>query len=104
MKTFKFSLMLRTRENMDVFISLNDNIYGIHSKRVNILYVYLRCIDTPPKEITLTRKYFQMGFSLRKYLLPFHTIFTLNIWIHQLLNYHIYLKFEQVQFTTWCCN
>ena len=39
MKTFKFSLVLRTRENTDVFITLNDNIYGIHSKKVNILYV-----------------------------------------------------------------
>ena len=38
MKTFKFSLVLRTRENTDVFITLDDNIYGIHSKRVNILY------------------------------------------------------------------
>ena len=35
MKTFKFSLVLRTRENTDVFITLDDNIYGIgiHSKR-----------------------------------------------------------------------
>ena len=39
MKTFKFSLALRTRENTDVFISLDDNIYGIHSKRINILYL-----------------------------------------------------------------
>ena len=39
MKTFKFSLVLRTRENTDVFISLDDSIYGIHSKRINILYV-----------------------------------------------------------------
>ena len=39
MKTFKFSLVLRTRENTDVFITLDDNIYGIYSKRVNILYV-----------------------------------------------------------------
>ena len=39
MKTFKFSLVLRTRENTDVFITFDDNIYGIHSKRVNILYI-----------------------------------------------------------------
>ena len=39
MKTFKFSLVLRTRENTDVFITLDDNIYGIHSKRVNVLYI-----------------------------------------------------------------
>ena len=30
MKTFKFSLVLRTRENADVFITLDDNIYGIN--------------------------------------------------------------------------
>ena len=41
MKTFKFSLVLRTRENTDVFITLDDNIYGIHSKRVNILSLYI---------------------------------------------------------------
>ena len=40
MKTFKFSLLLRTRENTDVFITLDDNIYGIHRKRVNILYIW----------------------------------------------------------------
>ena len=39
MKTFEFSLVLRTRENTDAFITLDDNIYGIHSKRVNILYL-----------------------------------------------------------------
>ena len=39
MKTLKFSLVLRTRENTDVFITFDDNIYGIHSKRVNILYL-----------------------------------------------------------------
>ena len=31
--------MLRTHENTDVFIALDENIYGIYSKRVNILYV-----------------------------------------------------------------
>ena len=44
MKTFKFSLVLRTRENTDVFISLDDNIYGIHRKRINILYVFV-CVE-----------------------------------------------------------
>ena len=38
METFKFLLVLRTRENTDVFITLDKNIYGIHSKRVNINY------------------------------------------------------------------
>ena len=46
MKTFKFSLVLRTRENTDVFITLDDNIYGIHSKRVNILYILYRGYTT----------------------------------------------------------
>ena len=31
MKTFKFSLVLHTRENTDVFITLDDNIYGMHT-------------------------------------------------------------------------
>ena len=39
MKTFKFSLVFRTRENTDVFITLSENIYGIHSEWVNILYL-----------------------------------------------------------------
>ena len=45
MKTFKFSLVLRTRENTDVFISLDDNIYGIHSKRINILYIHSKHLN-----------------------------------------------------------
>ena len=40
MKIFKFSLVLGTHENTDVFITL-ENIYGIHSKRANILFVYI---------------------------------------------------------------
>ena len=34
--------MLRTRENTeyDVFITLDENIYGIHSKIVNTLYIF----------------------------------------------------------------
>ena len=42
MKTFKYLLVLRTRENTDIFITLDDNIYGIHNQRVNILYVLIR--------------------------------------------------------------
>ena len=41
MKTFKFTLVLRTGENTDDFITLDENIYDIHSKRVNILYVFV---------------------------------------------------------------
>ena len=33
MKTFKFSLVLRSLENTDVFITLEENIYGVHSKK-----------------------------------------------------------------------
>ena len=32
MKTFEFLLVLRTRENTDVFITLDDNVYGIPAK------------------------------------------------------------------------
>ena len=39
MKTSKFSLMLGSLENTDVFITLDENIYGIHSKRVNIPFL-----------------------------------------------------------------
>ena len=39
MQIFKFSLVLRTRENTDVFITLDENINGIHNKRVNSLYI-----------------------------------------------------------------
>ena len=39
MKTFKLSLVLHTRKNTDVFITLDENIFGSHSKRVNILYM-----------------------------------------------------------------
>ena len=40
MKTLKFLLVLRTHENTDVFISLDDNIYDIHSKRINVLCLF----------------------------------------------------------------
>ena len=33
MKVFKFSLVLCTRENPDVFITLEENIYSIHHKK-----------------------------------------------------------------------
>ena len=61
MKTFKFSLVLCTRENTDIFITFDDNIYGIHIKRVNILYV-------------LQFEY-QTGTSLSKPYVFFHTVF-----------------------------
>ena len=41
MKTFKFSLVLRTRENTDVFITLDDNIYGIHMQPKSKYPLYL---------------------------------------------------------------
>ena len=48
MKTIKFSLVLCTRENTDVFITLDENIYGIHYKRVNILYIFWPTLQQPP--------------------------------------------------------
>ena len=47
-KTFEFLLVLRTRENTDVFIALDDNICGVHGKRVNILYIsrWTRNVDS----------------------------------------------------------
>ena len=39
MEKFKFSLVFHTRENG--FYSIDENIWGIHSKRVYILYVNL---------------------------------------------------------------
>ena len=41
MKTFKFSFVLRS-ENTDVFITLDENIYGIHNKGANILYIIVK--------------------------------------------------------------
>ena len=41
MKTFKFSLVLRTRENTIAFIMLDENINDIHSKKIKYyLFVY----------------------------------------------------------------
>ena len=39
LKTLNFSLVQRTRENSDVFNTLNEIYIGIHLKKVNILYV-----------------------------------------------------------------
>ena len=56
MKTFKLLFVLRTRENTDVFITLDENINGIHSKRVNILYIFsflheIICCSTHQKRL-----------------------------------------------------
>ena len=47
---FIFSLVLRTCENPDVFITLDENIYGIHSKRVNIFYLFLLLMKKKKKK------------------------------------------------------
>ena len=68
MKTFKFSLVLRTRENTDVSITLDDNIYGIHSKRVNILYIssptpMCPVIATPwPSAVHTSKNFYKYSF------------------------------------------
>ena len=49
MKIYKFLLVHRACENTDVFITLDENIYGIHSKRVNILYKFT--LKTDPSEL-----------------------------------------------------
>ena len=54
MKTFKFSLVLRTREKNDVFITLDDNIYGIHRKKSK----YPLCIPCKPQFY-----YIKVGFK-----------------------------------------
>ena len=39
MKTFKFPLVLHTHEKADVFITLDENIHGIHSKsKISSMY------------------------------------------------------------------
>ena len=38
-KTFNFLLVLRASENTDVFIRLDEDISGIHFKRVNFLHI-----------------------------------------------------------------
>ena len=58
MKTFKFSLVFSTRENTDIFITLDDNIYGIHSKRVNMLYILPRKQDMTFHANCLLRRQF----------------------------------------------
>ena len=40
MKAFKFSLVLRTREKNNVSITLEETIYSIYHKRVNILNLF----------------------------------------------------------------
>ena len=49
MKTLRFSLVHRACENTDVFTTLDENIYGIHHKRVNILYKFT--LKTGPSEL-----------------------------------------------------
>ena len=34
--------LLCTHENTDIFITLDENIYGIHSKTANILYLWYK--------------------------------------------------------------
>ena len=61
MKTFTFSLVLLTRENTDVFITLDENIFGIHSKRVNILYlsVFRDWVKRLQKCVSVKGEYFE---------------------------------------------
>ena len=56
-KAFKVSLVLRARENTNVFMTFDENIYGIHHKRVNILYIFL--FDHNLYLYRVSRKYLQ---------------------------------------------
>ena len=54
------NIQIRTHENTDVFITLSENIYDIHSKRVNILYLYtifILSIQTPQLLYILVLKF-----------------------------------------------
>ena len=99
MKTLKFSLMLRTRENTDVFISLDDNIYGIHSKRINILYIFIyRKLLKPFCQKPLDR--FQYNLAEMFLLYPFTKIVqavmicekTWLLWGQGLFSLYIYIE------------
>ena len=52
MRTFSFSRVRSTRENSDVFITLDENIYAFHSKRVNILCL-LYILTVSPLKCTI---------------------------------------------------
>ena len=55
MEKFKFSIVLRTHENIDVFITLDENMTGIHFKRVNILSLfYFLLLDIRFKQVVGT--------------------------------------------------
>ena len=41
LKTSKFSLVLRTRKNADVFNTLDEKKIGIHPKKANFLYLFM---------------------------------------------------------------
>ena len=74
MKTFKFSLVLRTRENTDVFIMLDDNIYGIHSKRVIILYIFALQVFAQKRQLDVkiavwSPWFYQIFFAKRQQML-----------------------------------
>ena len=75
MKTFTFSLVLRTRENTDVFITLDENIFGIHSKRVNILYIWFRKLQYGNSLTMVTENTENLLCKLQKW--GKNTVFTL---------------------------
>ena len=45
LKTSEFSFVLCTCENSDVFNTVDENIFGIHLKKVNILCVFFNKIS-----------------------------------------------------------
>ena len=90
MKTFKFSLVLRTRENTDVFITLDDNIYGIHSKRVDILYIQRRVnVDVTPCHCI------DVDATLSQLCMPAGLDLSLRQRFRHIIRHLIFLRFSQ---------
>ena len=92
MKTFEFSLVLRTRENTEVFITLDDNIYGIHNQsKYPVFYVCRKSMV-----MSLVVELFRVNID--EYFRSFSTLVMLNI-----LRCHTYAYFTAVKVVLGCC-
>ena len=98
--------MLRARENTDVFITLDDNIYGIHNKRVNILYVFYIKIFIANKiyiyiyicYIAINIKWLKCGIKTEELACRYHTISAHLLDIAHLLGCLLILPLHDVAF------
>ena len=75
MKISAFSLMLRTREKYWFFHRTRWNIFGIHLKKVNILYVL----------VTLSRAIYENGGGCREFT---HRLVATSTKSDQFIDYH----------------